>query len=423
MQRRIIYHIDVNSAFLSWTAAYRTRVLGEDTDLRDIPSAICGDTESRHGIILAKSTPAKKYGITTGEPLHQALAKCPQLVVEKPDYDMYVRASASFIRLVREVAPLVEQYSIDEAWADMSGTAEMYGSPVMTALRLKDRIRDELGFTVNIGISDNKLLAKMAGELQKPDKVITLFPCEIREKLWPLPVRELFMVGPATERKLKMLGMKTIGDIAAADPALLRAHMHSHGELIWNYANGRCDDEVNDECALNKGYGNSTTTPRDILDKETAHGVLLSLSETVGARMRRDGQTGSCIGVSLRTSAFAQLSRQEQLRFSTDSTDEIYAAACALFDRLWDGRTPLRQLGVQITNVSREHFRQRDIFEPDRYEKLAKTDKAVDAIRLRFGIDSLKRARFIGGEERHMSGGLAQSRQTGITKPVECKDE
>ena len=196
---RIIFHIDVNAAFLSWTAAYRCQVLGEQQDLRDIPAAIAGEKANRHGIILAKSLPAKRMGVKTGEPIFQAVKKCPQLVTAPPDYALYTQASRRFIALLRSFTPLVEQYSIDEAWADMTGTERLYGSPVLAARTIKQQIREQLGFTVNIGISSNKLLAKIAGDFEKPDRVHTLFPEEIPEKLWPLPVRELFLVGRATE--------------------------------------------------------------------------------------------------------------------------------------------------------------------------------------------------------------------------------
>ena len=235
----IICHIDVNSAFLSWTAAYRVNILGDPLDLRTIPSVIGGDEEARHGIVLAKSIPAKKFGIQTGEPLHQARQKCPDLVVAPPDYGLYVEASRRMIALLREIAPVVEQYSIDEAWIDLSGTERLYGPPVLTAHRIKDRIRDELGFTVNVGVSSNKLLAKMASDFQKPDRVHTLFPAEVPEKLWPLPVRELFYVGGATEKKLRAMGITTIGQLAAADPERLRRQLHQHGLVIWEFANGR----------------------------------------------------------------------------------------------------------------------------------------------------------------------------------------
>ena len=222
MENRVVFHIDVNSAFLSWTAAYRVRHLGQTLDLRDVPAVIAGDKSSRHSIILAKSIPAKKYGVRTGEPLGVALEKCPELVIAEPDYELYVSASRSLMALLREYSPLVEQFSIDEAWMDMTGTAGLFGPPVLAAEQLKDRIRRELGFTVNIGISCNKLLAKMAGDFEKPDKVHTLFPDEIPQKLWGLPVGELFMVGRATERKLRGMGLTTIGQLAQTDPVFLR---------------------------------------------------------------------------------------------------------------------------------------------------------------------------------------------------------
>ena len=224
---RVIFHVDVNSAFLSWSAAYRVRVLGEQEDLRDIPSAVAGERAERHGIILAKSIPAKKCGVKTGEQIFLAQQKCPGLKLVPPDYALYVEASRRFIALLREFAPVVEQYSIDEAWADLSGTEGLYGSPVAAAELLRARIREELGFTVNIGISSNKLLAKMAGEFEKPDKVHTLFPEEVPQKLWPLPVRELFMLGPATERRLNRIGIHTIGELAQADPELVLHYLNT----------------------------------------------------------------------------------------------------------------------------------------------------------------------------------------------------
>ena len=183
MAEPVWFHIDVNSAFLSWTAAYRTLVEGRSPDLRDIPAVIANDKNLRTSIVLAKSTPAKKYGVKTGEPLGMARDKCPNLVVAEPDYALYVASSRRLMALLREVSPVVEQYSIDEAWVDMTGMAGLYGPPVLAAQHLKDRISRTLGFTVNIGVSCNKLLAKMAGELEKPNKVITLFPQEFERKL------------------------------------------------------------------------------------------------------------------------------------------------------------------------------------------------------------------------------------------------
>ena len=213
---RIIFHIDVNSAFLSWEAVFRLHYLNATIDLREIPSAIGGDQEHRHGIILAKSIPAKKYRIQTGETILEATRKYPALYLAPPNYGLYEQCSQAFIDLLKEYAGEVEQYSIDEAFVDMSGTRLLYGDPVSIATRMKDRIREELGFTVNIGISSNKLLAKMASDFQKPDRVHTLFPEEIPRKMWVLPVSDLFFVGRATTKKLFALGIKTIGELAHA---------------------------------------------------------------------------------------------------------------------------------------------------------------------------------------------------------------
>ena len=421
MAERIIFHVDANSAFLSWTAVYRLKVLGEQEDLRQIPSVVAGDKESRHSIILAKSIPAKKYGIQTGEPLFQAMQKCPDLAVVQPDYGLYVEASRHFVEMLRQFSPVVEQYSIDEAWVDMTGTERLFGAPRLAAEKMRQRIWEELGFTVNIGISTNKLLAKMAGDFEKPNKVHTLFPEEMEEKMWPLPVRDLFLVGAATENKLKMMGIYTVGDLAKADPRLLRKRLGKHGETIWHFANGRNADAVAPEPAENKGYGNSTTTHRDVTTRDGAHQVLLSLCETVAARMRKDGKCGSCVSVHLRTHEFKHVSHQSVLPGATDNTEELFREACRIFDEAWDGKTPLRQLGVQMTRLSEEPYRQYDLFSgvsPVQYERKLRLDETVDALRDKFGEDIIRRAKFAQDPDGHMSGGLDKARRTGVTKPV-----
>lgn len=421
MAQRVIFHVDANSAFLSWSAAYRVKVLGEPEDLRDVPSVVAGDKASRHGIILAKSTPAKAYGIQTGESLFQALEKCPDLRVVPPDYSLYVEASRHFVTMLRQFSPCVEQYSIDEAWVDMTGTEKLWGSPRLAAETMRRRIWEELGFTVNVGISSNKLLAKMAGDLEKPNKVITLFPEEMERKMWPLPVRDLFLVGAATERKLKMYGIYTIGDLAKADVGLLRRRLGKHGETIWHFANGRNADLVISEPVENKGYGNSVTTASDVVTFQQAHQVLLSLCETVASRMRQDGKCGSCISVHLRTNGFQHCSHQRLLHGATNITTEIFEAACKVFDEAWDGVTPLRQLGVQVTRLSREPYQQFDLFSgvsPRRYERKLRLDETVDALRDKFGEDIIIRAKFAQDPSGHLSGGLDKARRTGVTKPV-----
>ena len=421
MAERVIFHVDANSAFLSWSAAYRMKVLGEETDLREVPSVVAGDKASRHSIILAKSIPAKKYGIQTGEPLFQALEKCPELVVIPPDYDLYVQASRHFVDMLRQFSPAVEQYSIDEAWVDMTGTQRLWGTPRLAAELMRRRINEELGFTVNIGISSNKLLAKMAGDFEKPNKVHTLFPEEMGEKFFPLPVRDLFLVGAATERKLQRLGIYTIGALAAADVRVLKKRLGKQGELLWHFANGRNADAVTPEPAENKGYGNATTTSHDVVTSEEAYQVLLSLCETVATRLRKDGKCGSCVSIHLRTNEFRHFSHQCVLHGATNITSEIFEAACRLFDEAWDGITPMRQLGVQITRLSGEPYQQFDFFSglsPVQFERKLRLDETVDALRDKYGEDIIRRAKFAGGTEPHMAGGLSKERRTGVTKPV-----
>ena len=421
MQERVIFHVDANSAFLSWTAAYRVKVLGESLDLREVPSVIAGDKASRHSIILAKSTPAKKFGIHTGEPLFQALEKCPDLIVAPPDYGLYVEASRHFVQMLRQFSPMVQQYSIDEAWVDMTGTQRIFGAPRLAAEKMRQRIWDELGFTVNVGISSNKLLAKMAGDFEKPNKVHTLFPEEIEEKMWPLPVRDLFLVGSATEKKLKGFGIYTIGDLAKAERSVLKKRLGKHGETIWHYANGHNAEMVTPEPEENKGYGNSTTTPEDVITYAHAHQVILSLCETVAMRMRKDGKCGRCVSIHLRTNEFRHFSHQTVLHGATNITSELFDAACHIFDEAWDGQTPLRQLGVQVTRLSQEPYQQYDLFSdmsPIQYEKKLRLDETVDFLRDKFGEDIIRRAKFAGGSGNHMVGGLDKARRTGVTKPV-----
>lgn len=421
MTQRVIFHVDANSAFLSWSAAYRMKVLGEETDLRQIPSVVAGEKESRHSIILAKSGPAKKYGIQTGEPLFQALEKYPDLTVVSPDYPLYVEASRHFVAMLRQFSPVVEQYSIDEAWVDMTGTQRLFGEPRLAAEKMRQRIWDELGFTVNVGISSNKLLAKMAGDFEKPNKVHTLFPEEVEEKFWPLPVRDLFLVGPATERKLKQMGIYTIGQLAQTEERILKQRLGKHGQTIWHFANGRNAELVAPEPAENKGYGNAITTARDVTTREAGYQVLLSLCETVAMRMRKDGKFGSCLSIHLRTNAFEHSSHQKMLPGATNITGELFRNACSLLDEAWDGTTPLRQMGVQMTRLCDQPYQQYDLFSglsPVQYERRLRLDETVDAIRDKYGEDSILRAKFTKNPESHMAGGLSRARRTGVTKPV-----
>lgn len=418
MQDKIFFHIDVNSAFLSWEAAYRLHVLGESVDLREIPAVIGGDKENRHGIVLAKSIPAKKCKIHTGEAIGAAVQKCPSLVIVPPNYEMYVKASKAMMDVLRRFSPKVEQYSIDEAFLDMSGSNLLYGSPVLVANNIKDMIQEELKFTVNVGVSSNKLLAKMAGDLKKPNLVHTLFPEEIPTKMWPLPVGDLFFVGRATEKKLKNLGITTIGQLAKTDVSILKAHFGKHGEVIHQFANGQDISPFFTQPVGNKGYGNSVTTPYDVVTIQYARMVLLSLCETVCTRLRNDHVKGSVATVSYTDSNFVHVSHQGIMFSATSTTTELYYFICNLFDRLWDEVTPLRQLGVHVSRITMEESIQYNLFDGDRYERMGQLGLAIDKIRNRYGEDSIMRACFLNSGTCHMQGGTSKEKRTGITKPI-----
>ncbi len=422
---RYIFHIDVNSAFLAWTAAYRVDVLGEKEDIRRIPSIVGGDQEKRHGIVLAKSTSAKKYGIKTGEPIVAAQRKCPGLVVVPPDYGLYVKSSRAFMNILKEYSDNVIQYSIDEAWVVFEGFEKLYGRGQMVnlAYELKDRIREELGFTVNVGISTNFLLSKMAGDFSKPDKVHTLFPEEIEQKMWQLPVSDLFLAGRATVEKLHKVGIGTIGELAQADEGMIRSLLKKHGQTIQGFARGDDLDPGMISHEANKGYGNSMTAPVDVVTEEYAKHLLLSLSETVGTRLRADGVMISVVSVHLTTCEFQRMNKQMQLDSPTNITEEIYKAACQVFGKLWDKKTPIRQLGVHTTKVQENAGRQYSIFDLGKSDKLEKLDKAVDKVREKYGEDAIFRASFLKGNVSHMSGGLNKERRSGVTLGIDVEGE
>lgn len=421
MDKRTIFHIDVNSAFLSWEAVYRLHHLGCQEDLRRQVSAVGGDMAMRHGIILAKSIPAKRYRIKTGETILEARQKCPQLILVPPNYNLYEKCSRAFMEILRKYSPCVEQYSVDEAFVDMTGTEGLWGEPQTAALRIKNEIRDTLGFTVNVGISENKLLAKMASDFEKPDRVHTLWKEEIPQKMWPLPVNDLFFVGRASTRKLLNLGIRTIGELAHTDPALLKQHMKKHGEVIWAFANGMDVSIVQSEPPANKGYGNFTTIAFDVSDASTAKLVLLALAETVGTRLRGAGVKAEVVTVGIRSSDLSYASHQMTLQNATNITIEIHRYACQLFDELWDGR-PIRHLGIHTGRIrDGVNLRQLDMFDDTDYEKLETMDATIDRIRGRYGIDSVKRAVFIGSPIDHLSDGISREKRTVDYKKIGVK--
>ncbi|HHU17089.1 MAG TPA: DNA polymerase IV [Clostridiales bacterium] len=405
---RIIFHIDANSAYLSWTAADMLEK-GHPIDIREIPSVISGNPLNRHGIILAKSIPAKKYGITTGQSLFEAKQKCPNLAVYSPNYDLYMLCSDAMYSILLEYSPLVERYSIDECFLDYTESQGRFGDPVKVAYEIKERIKNELGFTVNIGVSCNKILAKMAGELKKPDLVHTLWPEEIEKKMWPLPVRELFMCGRATSQKLQKININTIGDLARADKNHMKALLKSQGILVWKLANGIDDSEVtlNSEI-IQKGVGNSTTISYDVTEREEALKILLALTERVGMRLRRLGYMASLVSVSIKTDGFIRYSHQLKLSHCINTTTEIFEYVSLLFDQSWRGE-PIRHLGVHVSGFQSDDLRQLSLFDKKDVDKLRALDSTVDKIREKYGMRAIIRGSFTNGNINAVQGGTNDS--------------
>lgn len=396
--QRIIFHIDVNSAFLSWTAVELLNQ-GAEIDIREIPSIIGGDKESRHGVVLAKSTSAKKFGIQTGEPVAHALRKCPNLHIEPPNHKMYRACSERLMEHLRSYTPDIEQVSVDECFMDFTGIVNQYKSPIEAASQMKEEIFQKFGFTVNIGISSNKLLAKMASDFEKPNKVHTLFPDEIETKMWPLSVGELYMAGKSSVDTLRKLEIFTIGDLAKTDPSLVELHLKKHGQMLWRFANGIDESEVETVEAAAKGIGNSTTLSKDVTGKEEAQKVLLYLAESVGRRLRSAKQKAYMVSVEIKYHTFQSTSHQKQLLNAVDADTAIYQAACELFDELWSGQ-PIRLLGIRTSKlVDEAEPVQLSIFDIPQYsekdrlkeEKRRKVSQTMDEIRKKYGKDAVVR--------------------------------
>ena len=391
MGGRLIFHVDVNSAFLSWEAVDRLSK-GDTLDLRTVPSCVGGDPDRRTSIVSTKSIPAKKYGIVTGEPVSSALRKCPDLIVVYPNFHLYRRMSHAFKSILNEYTPVMESFSIDEVFMDMSGMERLYPDPVKLAHEMKDRIRDELGFTVNVGIAGNKLCAKMASDFEKPDKVHTLFSDEIADKMWPLTVGELFGCGKSTAKKLMEMHINTIGDLAGADERIL---LNTFGEksalYLHNAANGIDDSPVVNEEREAKSYSVENTTEEDVTDPDTVNHLLLAEADIVAGRLRADEVKAYTITVIFRTGDMKRHSHGRKMENSTDITSEIYDAAVKLMKEAWKGE-PLRLIGLAASDIDKDGYRQMSLFGEEEKEKQKSLDKALDKIRNKYGNDSVMRA-------------------------------
>ena len=404
----IIFHIDVNSAFLSWSALKALQE-GGTVDLRTIPSIVGGDQSTRHGIVVARSIPAKKYGIRTADTVVEAFRKCPGLVMVPPDHEYYSHQSRSLMNFLSEICPVMEQASIDECYMDFEPIRENYPSPEAAAELIKNSVRETFGFTVNIGISDRKVLAKMASDFQKPDLVHTLYVSEIREKMWPLPVGELYMCGKSSASRLQNMGIRTIGDLARTDPSLAEAWLKKHGKMLWNFANGIDSSVVHPEKAAAKGVGSSSTLSSDAKRRDAALPELEKLCFSVSRRLKKKNVLVAALTVEIKYADFVSVSHQMTLGQDhypvTDDAAKLYRYTVELFDTLWNGE-PIRLLGVRASRLASADEttsnRQITLFEYQeeavrlrqeklRQEKESRIEEALGKIYSKYGQDAVKR--------------------------------
>ena len=395
--KRQILHIDVNNAFLSWTALDRL-AQGEKVDIREIEAVIGGDETKRSGIVLAKSMKAKKKGVCTGETLYKARLKCPNLQVFKGDYKSYRKHSNDLFKILSEYTDKIERFSIDECFLDMTN---YLGKDTLLdkAYEISRRIKKELGFTVNVGVAHNKLLAKMASDFTKPDKVHTLFEEEISTKMWSLPVSELFMLGKKTLPKLYNMGIKTIGDLAKQDKETMIKKFGKHGLMMWEFSNGIDNSEVRYLEEKPKGIGNSVTLPRDLVNIEEIEKVLLTLAEQVAYRLRKYKMYANVVNVQLRTKDFKDFSHQKKLMNATSNTKEIYRIAKELLEEMYKKGTFIRLVGLRVDNLVENDEVQLSLFSNEEDKKQEKLDEVIDELKEKYGYNSVTRAGKLHSEE------------------------
>ena len=373
---RIIFHIDVNSAFLSWSAV--KMVLEGKRDIRLVPSVVSGDPSDRRSIITAASIPAKKLGIKTAQPVSMALRTCPDLVIVRGDWEWYRQCSHGFIDICRSYSPILQQFSIDECFIDMTGRCGEEEA-VTVATRLKDEIREKLGFTVNVGIGSNKLLAKMASDFEKPDKVHTLWRTEVPDKMWPLGVRDLLWVGKKTAERLTAYGIHTIGDLAALDPGrLTRLVGQKFAAQLHENANGRDDSPVETEIPEAKSCSAERTFSEDLTDPRDIDRALFNVACIVAHRIRRDRFRASTVSMFIKYNDFSVAQRQCTLAEPTDVTAIILNEARRMLAEVWDGASPLRQVGLGVSKLTHDTYEQMSLFEDPKMEYYREWDRKYD---------------------------------------------
>ena len=391
---RIVLHIDVNSAFLSWSAVKLLKE-GSKKDIRNEISVVSGREATRNGIIVASSIPAKKKGIRAPMNLRDARKIYRDLVVVNPDYYFYAECSKKLFDFIRSLFEEVEQFSIDECFIEYTPNKKMYGDEVKFAYKLKDTIKKKFGFTVNIGIGNNKLLAKMASDFEKPDKVHTLYTSEIKEKMWPLDISNLFMAGKSSCARLRRLGVNTIGELANFDQNKLHYHMKSMGTMLYQFANGIDDSKVEYEHRERKGIGFSRTLSEDTEDKKILFSYLSDFSNDISNYLKRKNKYCAVIVVTIRYKDFKTYNHQIKLKNNINSKEEIYKYSKELFNKLWNGE-PVRLIGLRVTDFSYNNDIQLSLF--DENEKVLKDkeiDKLLDNINNKLGKDTVYKASLI----------------------------
>lgn len=391
---RIIFHIDVNNAFLSWTAIDLLKK-GSKVDLRETYAVIGGDEKTRNGIVLAKSPMAKKLGIVTAETLYSARRKCKFLRVYPPNFKLYQEMSNSLFKLLSEYSPDIEVASIDECYLDYGKVKKLYGDEVKFAYMLKERIKKELGFTVNIGIANNKLCAKMASDFSKPDKVHTLYKEEVKTKMWPLKIGELFGIGKSTSAKLQAIGIEKIEDLANYDSLKLSRYFKNQANHMINIANGIDESVVNSENIELKGIGHEFTLVEDVTNIEKLNKELFVLTEMVGKRLRKENKYAKVICVIIKDNFFKRKSHQRKLKNATNINSEIYNIAKEILKEFYNGEA-VRLIGLRLDELVVDNLYQTSLFEDvKKRDNETSIDKVIDDINKKLGKNAVSKASLI----------------------------
>lgn len=389
MEKRIIFHIDVNNAFLSWSAV-KLLNNGYKIDIRKIPSIIGGDESKRRGIVLAKSPIAKKYGIKTAETLYSARKKCPKLKVFSPDYEWYYKQSRLFHNYLKQYSPNILKYSVDEAFIDFTGTKYMYNDYIKLAYKIKDDIKSKFGFTVNVGIANNMLCAKMASDFQKPDRVHTLFRDEVKTKMWPLPIEDLFMVGKSSSKILRTIGINTIGDLANCDIRILKKHFKNQAQFLLDSANGIDYSKVEKSISKTESISTTETLIKDISDKEELKDILFRQTDDVSRQLRKKEKYCNVVAIIYKNNNFESYTKQIKLDNATNDTNEIYKVVLHLLNISFRGE-PIRLIGVRLADLSSDRVEQISLFDKEIKKDSTSADfqKVVDSLNSKFGSNSV----------------------------------